>query len=126
MKMSLIRKHDKSLDLHISRSDLQRIYNYQLMKIKGVMPKRRREIAKKEKKVPQPFQLPSQLYHFNPTTNKYHAMSTTLRLCRGAVRQLSQSDQQATGKKGEGSHTYIEKQEGGDCRCEAGDDHPVE
>jgi hypothetical protein len=42
LKMSLIKKHDKSLELHISRSELQRLYNYQLMKIKGVLPRRRK------------------------------------------------------------------------------------
>lgn len=41
-KYELIRKHDKSLEQHISKSDLQRLYNYQLMKIKGVLPKKRK------------------------------------------------------------------------------------
>ena len=58
--------------MHISRTDLQRLYNYQLMKIKGVLPKRRREPKKKAKTIEQPFQLPNELYRQNPVTKKYH------------------------------------------------------
>jgi hypothetical protein len=40
--MELIRKHDPALELDVPKSELERLYNQQLIRIKGMLPKKKK------------------------------------------------------------------------------------